>query len=147
ATPPGLVARQPRSSAAASARMLTPQPSTLRGPRPLTSLRFTCDTMMKPNAFTPNYMPKRSAGMPNDWMNTNGADARYEKNAPNENMKTSAGPTKRRLRASGSMPASAPPTEPLRACVGCDSSRKKNAEAMQKIAYTASSQKIQCHDA
>src|ERR1043165_6387958 len=92
-------------------------------------------------------MPKRSAGMPKYWMNTNGAAARYEKNAPNENMKTSAGPTDRRLRASGSILASALPMEPMRAWTGCDSSRNSEAVTMQNTAYAASSQKIQCHDA
>jgi hypothetical protein len=53
AKPPRPVSAQVMSTAAAAARMPTPQPSTLRGPRPCTSLRFSCDTMMKPNAFTP----------------------------------------------------------------------------------------------
>src|ERR1051325_2631832 len=92
-------------------------------------------------------MPKRSAGMPKYWMNTNGAAARYEKNAPNENMKTSAGPTNRRLRASGSILASALPMEPMRAWAGCDSSRNSEAVTMQHTAWAASSQRIQSHDA
>jgi len=53
ANPPAPVSAHARSSAAAIARMLTPQPRTLRGPRPTTRWRFTCDTRMKPSALAP----------------------------------------------------------------------------------------------
>ena len=61
-------------------------------------------------------------------------------------MNTRSGPRKRRSRVSGRTPASARPTDGVRDCGGCDSSRNRNTAATQNSAYAASTQKIQCHE-
>src|SRR3989441_1919437 len=76
ANPAMPVSAQARSNSAAMPSRYTPQPSTRRGPRPASSLRLSCDTVMNPSAFAPKYQPNRSAGTLQNRMKTNGAAAR-----------------------------------------------------------------------